>query len=220
MIQINAQKLTVEDGFILYEEDKVQTIDITLEPEVDLIKDRFESWLKNNYDINLNDKKLLFFDKKYMTANGVVIPKISATKLDLKFKVDETKKGMTKIKAFASLGYDNWLNENKYPAEFMAFRDVVYEFVENAIPKYYLNQVEQSKAQLAELQEEGQNLQADLEKVRNKIDKLQKENDELLIQIRNNQDKINITQARINFRSKEYYNVKKKLNNDNVIIER
>jgi len=179
-LSATGQKLSYNDGTIDYEGSTVQTIDVTLNPKVSTIKDKFEDWMDNNYDVDLDDKKLLFFSKDYMTANGVVIPQISQNKIDLKVKVDETNAGFTRLNVFASFGYDNWITEEEHPYEYAALRGIVYDFVSEYLPEYYLDRVKESEKNIANLSEKRNDMQEEVKDNQKEIEELKKDNEKLM----------------------------------------
>lgn len=208
---IQAQNLSYQDSSIEFEGDQVQTIDVLLSPQVNTIKDKFENWMDENYDVDLDGKKLLFFDKEFLTANGVVIPQISDKKIDLKVKVDETKAGLTKLNVFASFGYNNWITEEDHPYEYAALRSIVYNFISDYLPKYYYQKVDDSTKNLASLSEKRADLKDDVKENEEDINKLEKENKEILIKLKENQDKINRTKSELKRRNSEYKAVKNRV---------
>jgi len=207
----NAQSLSYFEGMVDYKGESIKTIDVILNPKVNTIKDKFEDWMDDNYDVDLDGKKLLFFNKEYLEANGVVISEVSDRKIDLKVKVDETTKGLTKLNVFASFGYNNWITEERNPSEFEALRGIVYDFVSEYLPEYYLEKVEESNEKLDDLSESRSNLKDEVKENQEDISKLEKENEELMAKLKANQEKIDKWNAKKNKRTKEYKSVRKKV---------
>ena len=212
---MTAQKLDYADGTIMYEDEKINTIDVTLDPKVSTIKDKFEDWMDDNYDVDLDGTKLLFFDADYMSANGVVIPEISDRKIDLKVKVDETTAGMTKLNMFASFGYDNWITEDKHPEEYAALRSIVNEFVRDYLPEYYLDQVEDAEEKVDDLKEDRDDLNDDMQDNEEKIKKLEAENRELTKKLKENQKLIDQSKSRLKAKNKDYKSIKSRVSDRN-----
>ena len=207
----NAQKLSYNDGTIEFENSTVQTIDVVLNPKVDIIKDKFGEWMDDNYDVDLDGKKLLFFDKELMTANGVVIPPISPNKIDLKVKIDETNAGYTKLNVFASFGYNNWITEKDNPLEFAALRGVVYDFVAEYLPEYYLEKIKESEEKISNLNEKQDDLIDEVKGNKEEIEKLEEENKELMMKLKENQSKLNESKMKMSQRNSEYKMAKRKV---------
>ena len=210
-LTINAQELSYSDGTITADGEVIETIDVRLDPNVETIKDKFSDWMDDKYDVNLDGKKLLFFDKDFLTANGVVIPRISDRKIDLKVKVDETETGITKLNVFASFGYNNWITTTNHPYEFEALREIVYEFVSEYLPDYYLNKVDATKEKISDLKDDKKDLKNDVADNEKRIADLKKENQELMEKLKINQKKLSQEQSTLKSRTKDFKSIKKRV---------
>ncbi|MDF1698375.1 MAG: hypothetical protein P1U56_21170 [Saprospiraceae bacterium] len=208
---ISAQTLSYSIGEIEYKEDVVKTIKITLDPKPETIKDVFEDWMDDYYNVDLDGKKFLFFDKKYLTAKGIVIPEISTRKIDLIVSVDETEMNSTKLDVFASFGYNNWIQPNEHYSEFAALEGIVYQFVADYLPEYYLDKVEDVREELTDLKDNESEMQEELVENKEDLEKLRMENAELLERLRQNQMKINSVQTRLKLNQKAYKSINKRI---------
>lgn len=209
----NAQLLTYSDGMIEYNNEMVKTINIKLDPKPGDVRSSFEKWMDNNYDVDLDGRSLLFFEKEYMSAKGVVIPEVSSRKIDVMVKVDETAANATTLHVFASFGYDNWITLDQYPVEFMALEEIVYEYVADFLPEYYKGKVENTRENLEDLNERKEDLSDDVKDNEEEIAKLKKENQELRVKMQENQKKINNAKAKLVKRDKELKSVKRRVKN-------
>lgn len=124
-----SQEVDYKDGKIMFDNEELETIEVKLTPNVATIRDKFSEWMNDHYDVNLDGKKLIFFKKDFMTAEGIIIPQISPRKIDLRIKVDETENGITTLHVFASYGYNNWITRENHPYAYDALRGIVYDFV-------------------------------------------------------------------------------------------
>jgi len=208
---LTAQNVKYLEGNIEYEDENLQTIEVKLTPSVSTIKDKFSDWMNDNYDVNLDGKKLLFFNKKFMTAEGIIIPQISPRKIDLRVRVDESNKGMTTLDVFASYGYNNWITPETHPYAYDALRGIVYDFVSDYLPKYYYEKVEESEKRIDKIQDDGKDLKNDLEDNKNEIDDLLKKNDELRRELEENKTKLKKANENLDKRENEYRKIKKKV---------
>ncbi len=206
-IALHAQEFTFNDSTIEYEDEMIQSIHVTLTPEVSTIKDKFEDWMDDNYEVDLDGKKLLFFNKDVMSAEGVVIPKITSTKIDLHVKVDETQNGKTDLNVFASLGYNNWLSESEYPYEYMQLKEIVQEFITEYLPKYYLNDVDEKKEKLKDLNNKAEDLDQEMASNIVEIEKLKKENIELMKKMQSNQKQIRKSESQLKLSKSKFEKV-------------
>jgi len=174
------QVLAYNNTYLQYEEEQVQSVEVILRPGVELIEDKFNDWLKENHDVKLDQKKFIFFDKEYLTANEVIIPKISDRKIDLKVKVQSTTNDKTQLNIFASFGYNNWVSESNYPKEFAALEELTYAFVKKYLPKYYNEEIENKQSQIRELIKDNEKIQEDINANKEEMTNLEKTNEELL----------------------------------------
>ena len=212
-MSLSAQILTYSDGKLNVEGEMVHTINIKLDPKPETVRNSFENWMDDKYDVDLDGKKLLFFEKEYMSAKGVVIPEVSSRKIDLMVKVDESKSNSTTLHVFASFGYNNWITTNEYPYEFAALEGIVYDYVSEYLPNYYLEKVEKTKDALEELSENRVDLKDDMKDNNEEIEKLKSENAELMKKLKENQKKISSTKSRLIQRNKDFKSINKRVKN-------
>lgn len=212
-MSMNAQILTYSDGQIMYEDESIKTINITLDPQPKTVRSSFENWMDDKYDVDLDGKTLLFFDKEFMKAQGVVIPEISQRKIDLLVKVDETQTNATTLHVFASFGYNNWITLEDNPIEFLALESIVYDYVSDYLPEYYMDKVDNTEEALTDLNEDRVDLKSDVEDNEAEIAKLKKENNELMMKLKENQKKINSTKSKLTKRNKDYQSIRNRVKN-------
>ncbi len=203
-ITSNSQTLVHHDAMISIDGEMVQTIEIKLDPKKETVKDNFAEWIEDNYSVDLDDRKWLFFDKEFLSAEGVVVPTISNRKIDLKAKVRESEKGITTMNVFASFGYNNWITDRDHPSEFAALRGIVYEFVEEYLPEYYIEQIEDQKDKVKDLTNTQEDYQKDFVDNQKKIEDLRAENEELSMKLRENQRKINMAKYSLKTKNQAY----------------
>jgi len=205
------QVVDFSDGMVTYEDEEIKTIDVLLNPKVETIKDKFDDWMDDNYEVNLDGKKLLFFNKEYMSANGVNVPQISSKKIDLLVKVDESNNENTLLQVFASFGYDNWITEEDHPYEYAALRGIVIDFVQDYLPEYYFNKIQDTEEEIAKIKDKKEKLSEDMADNDEEITKLLKENRDLMDKIKSNQDRLKKAKQKLNTRNSEYKTIKKKI---------
>jgi len=209
--QISAQTVKYTDGKIMYEGEELQTIDVLLSPKVSTIKDKFETWMDKHYDVDLAGKKLLFFDKEFMTANGVIIPQISEKKIDLKVKVAEVNDKDTRLHVFASYGYNNWITPEDHPQAFKALKVIVHDFVADYLPEYYYDKVEKTRDNIEDITQENVELKEDIKKKEDKIAALKKDIQDLSKKIESNEEMITSENKKLKDQKKDYKNIKERV---------
>jgi len=208
---LTAQKVEYGEGKIMYDGEQIQTIDVILNPSVSTIKDKFSDWIDDNFDVNLDGKKLLFFNREFLTAEGVIIPQVSTKKIDLHVKVDETQKGNTILHVFASYGYNNWITSELHSYAYDSLKGIVYDFVSDYLPEYYYERIEQSQENIEDLEEDNEDIEKDLADNKKEIDDILKKNEELRSELEENKSKLKKANERLNTRQNEYQKVKKKV---------
>jgi len=210
-VSTNAQTVEYSSGSINYEDENISTIEVTLSPKVSVIKDKFSDWMNDHYDVNLDGKKLLFFNKEFMTAEGVIIPQISNRKIDLKVKVLDADSENSKLHVFASYGYNNWITEENHPYAFTALQEIVYDFVSEYLPEYYYERIVDTENRIDNIKDDNNDIADDLTNNKEEIEKLMKENDDLRKALEVNKSKLKKASKNLTVRKTEYEVVKKKV---------
>jgi hypothetical protein len=210
---VEAQSLSYSIGQIEFEEEMVTTIRVKMEPKPETIKDSFEDWMDDKYDVDLDGKSLLFFDKKFMTAKGVTINEISPKKIDLLVKVNESNSENTTLDVFASFGYNNWITPETHLSEFISLENIVSDFIAEYLPQYYLEKMVETEEKLVDLKEDNNELNEQVKDNMEELAELKKENDELITKIRENQKRINNTKNKLSTEKKQFKTIKKKIQN-------
>lgn len=207
---LSAQKVKYKDGNIMYDGEKLKTIEVKLTPNVSTVKDKFSDWMNDHYDVCLDGKKMLFFDKEFMTAEGVVIPQISSRKIDLRVKVDEIKEN-TILHVFASYGYNNWITPNEHPYAYDALKGIVYDFVSDYLPEYYYERVEESQENIANIKDDKKDIEGDITSNKKEIEELLKRNDDLRRELEQNKSELKKANIKLDTRENEYKKIKKRV---------
>lgn len=207
----NTQMLSYADALVEYDGQMVSTINVTLDPKPEQVRNSFESWMDDNYDVDLNGRTLLFFERDVMKAQGVVIPLVSDRRIDLMVMVDENSDKATNLHVFASFGYDNWITLERYPAEFVALENIVYEYVSTYLPEYYQEKVSEAEEVLIDLKDDRMDLKEEVEENKEEIEELMQENEDLMMKLRDNQKKISLHKSKLNSRSDDYKIMKKRV---------
>lgn len=208
---VMAQTFQFGDTHIEYKEDTIDAVRVKLDPPPKTIKDQLEDWMNDNYDVNLDGKTLLFFEKEYMTAKGVHVPKISDKKIDLYVKTDETNDEHTVLYVFSSFGYNSWIENHSNPKEFKSMKKIVDQFVSGYLPEYYNNRIEETRDELEDLTDDKEDLQESIADNNEEISELKKDNEELEKELKELNDKIKKQESQLGQQKKEYQNIKKKV---------
>jgi len=212
IISLSAQTLSYTDDYITYDDQHIQTVAATLEPDVSTIKDKFEDWMNDNYNVDLDGKKLLFFNKDVMTAENVVIPQVSDYMIQLNVKVDETHKGKTRLYVFAKKMNGVYISQSTDEQAFSGLKGIVHEFIADYLPEYYMEQIEDTKDDLGNLNDDINDMEDKIKKNEEKIIDIKKENKELREKIDSKNRDIKKTESELKTDKKEFKTIKKKVN--------
>ena len=174
----------------------------------------------DKYDVNLDGKKLLFFNKEYMTAEGVVIPQISPRKMDLRVKVDESEKGNTVLHVFAAYGYNNWITPEDHPYAYDSLKGIVYDFVSEYLPEYYYERIEETEENIEDLKADNNDIEKDLAKNKEDIDEGLAKIDELERELEAHRESNTLTEEEVIDIKEDILKVKKEILDDQGDIKR
>ena len=206
-----AQTLKYSNDFIDFEDQNIQTVTATLEPDVSTIKDKFEDWMNDNYNVDLDGKKLLFFNKDVMSADDVIIAKVSNKKLKLSARVDESAKGKTRLHVFAKPADGPYFNKIDNPIAFRGLNEIVHEFVAEYLQEYYMERIEDSEDNMKDLVENKEDMENKIEKNEKKIKDLQNENRELREKIAEASSDIKDSESNLKTKNAELQAINKKI---------
>ena len=210
---LNSQVYDFIKGTIEHEGAIVQSIQFNLDPKPDLLESKFQSWIDDNYKVDMDDKKLIFFDQDVLEAKGVTIPSVSKRQMDLYVRIDKNQSNASSMHIYASWGYNNWISENNDPLVYSNLKNIAFEFIEEYLPEYYLNAVDNTKENLAELIAETEQLEAEVEGQKLEIEKMIEENNEKMSLILSNKQKIYEAQKKLDTKIEKYNSVQEKINN-------
>lgn len=210
---LNSQVYDFTKGTIEHEGAIVQSIQFNLDPKPDLLESKFQTWIDDNYNVDLDDKKLIFFDKDVLEAKGVTIPSVSKRQMDLYVRIDKNQSNASSMHIYASWGYNNWISEKHDPLVYSNLKNIAFEFIEEYLPEYYLNAVDNTREDLVDLIAETEQLEAEVEEQKLEIEKLIEENNEKMSLILMNKQKIYEAQKKLDIKIDKYNKVQDKINN-------
>lgn len=173
----SAQTLVITNSTANYEEKNYQAVKVIMEPAPKKTKKAFKNWMDDKYDVDLKGMGW-FSNSDVLNAEKIKLPKISKRTMDFYVKVIE-KEAQTELFVFAALGYDIPLDPVSYPNEFNRLHDLTVEFLNEYLPEYYKNKVEESQDDLADIVENKSDLKDDINDNMKTIEDLRKENKDL-----------------------------------------
>lgn len=175
-LSINAQRLIINEAVCTTDDVNQAGIEVIMEPEAKTIKKAIKNWMDDHYDVNLKGMGL-FSNKEVLTADKIQIDAISSKQLDLKVQVVEDGSN-TKMCLFGSFGYDFPISPTHYPVAYRQMRSLTLDFLDEFLPNWYLNRIEETQEVVGDLGKERKELVEDIEKNKEEIEELKEENEE------------------------------------------
>lgn len=177
----DAQTVTLGTSEMTLDSMEIDAAHLIAYGEEDDIIDAFDKWLKKNYDINIDRKKLLFIDRKLITTEDVSIPVLSDKKINLYVRSTQHSSDQAELK----IGARNFINGN--PVESTQALQEMQMLLLNFASEYL---VEHHRDILSDSQDHYDDLNKDIRKAEDKIsnnhkkiDKLQREIEDLAKEI-------------------------------------
>lgn len=186
-----AQKLFISDSTLTYDSQERASVEVRLEPNPKVVKENFQNWMKEKYDVKLDGFGFLT-NKDVLIAEKASLPQISDKQLDFFLRVVE-EEAYTRMSVFGSLGYDIHLTPEGYPRSYQAMKGMVLDFLNEFLPIWYEDQVSETQEILGDLEKEREKLQEEIVENTEEIEELTNENVELKSAVEDTQEQINKT---------------------------
>lgn len=174
---ILSQNLILQNTETEYKKNTYPCIEVVIEPNPEEVKDAWEDFIKDNYDVKMKGNGL-FTDKDVLHAEQVKFDVVSNKEMDFYTRIVEDDK-RTKICVFGSFGYDIPVSKKEYPNEFEAMEAVTKRFLKDYLPGYYNEWIDIAQDKLTGLQDDQKDMKSKIEKNKKDIEKLTEENKEL-----------------------------------------
>ncbi|MCF6364719.1 MAG: hypothetical protein L3J35_00805 [Bacteroidales bacterium] len=189
----SSQIYSISDGTGVVNDMARPCISITFEPSA---KDAAKAWkdfLKKKYDFKLKSDK-----KDDLKAEEAMFPAVTSRTMDFFTKFEKNKDdNTTTMNVFISYGYDIFLNKADNPSEHSALMTIMKEFSLEFLREHYNKGLEELNAALAKIEKnksktisENENLANTIEKNKQTIIDLTKENEEKTALIETNKKTI------------------------------
>lgn len=206
---LSAQKLSITDGIITYDDQDRPCIVVQIEPDTKDVKDAIKDWMDDEKDVKLRGFGFLV-NKDVLTAKEIKLPEISPNEMDFYVEVLE-KEEITEMKVFGSFGYNIHISKAKYPTEYRALKNMTLDFLSNYLPEYYKNKIEDTQELLSDLKEERENLKEDIEENSEEIVELKEENIELNGEVSDKNIKVEKTSIKLQEQKTKLKKINEKL---------
>ena len=156
---------------------------VNIDPEPKTLKKAWAKFLRKEYHVKMKGTGL-FNNNDLLYSKEVSIVQLSAKQMDFYTQILEDENG-SEMKVFVSLGYDIYLNEVDYPAEFQVLNDILVSFLKQYLTEYYEKDIEDSARRVKKLKKEIASLEANKKRNTEMIEKLTKDIENLNKDIEN-----------------------------------
>lgn len=170
-----AQKLNVSDTTIQHDGLERACIVVLMDPDVKTIKGQIQNWLRSEHKVRLKGFGFLA-NADVLIAEKVSLSQISTKQMD--FFVRVLQRGdYSEMCVFASLGYNIHITPEDYPSEYGEMKKLVFDFLDDFLPTWYQEQLEETQKLIEDLQKEQSKLTANITRNEKEIEKLTKQNE-------------------------------------------
>lgn len=174
---VNAQVLNVSNETIIHDGKERSAVKVTIAPDSKDVKKSFKDFMDDQYGVKVEGIGFLK-NKEVVYTEPTVISAVSTQPMELFAKVTENGK-QTNMYVFGQVGYNNQITPTSNWTEYSAMKDLTVDFLNKLLPNYYQDIVEDQKDEVADLEDDRDDMRKKLDKNKDKIAELQKENREL-----------------------------------------
>jgi hypothetical protein len=189
------------------------SVKVILKPDSKTVKKAYKNWMEDNHDVDvdgfgfLKNKDVLKIEKSKL--NG-----ISDNKMDLYARIID-KGDYTEMNVFGSFGYDLHLDPVTYPHEYRRMKAIIYAFLNDFLPGYYEEIVEDTAELIGDIQEDKSDANEQMSDNRDEIEKLKKENAELTNKIKDYESKLAVAKTELDNQKEEKKKIEKLITDSN-----
>lgn len=174
---VQAQNLSIEYQQVSYEDTDFPAVHVVLHPSPNKVKQAFKDFMKDKYDVKMKGIGFLS-NKDVLSAEQVNISAITDKTIDFRAKIVEDN-DQTHLDIFGSFGYDLSISKEDYPTAYRNMRNIVLEFINEFLPNYYQERIDQTQEQISDLNKDIEGYEQDYQNNLDKITKLKKDNEDL-----------------------------------------
>jgi len=174
---VNAQILNVSNETIIHDGKERSAVKVTIAPDSKDVKKSFKDFMDDQYDVKIEGIGFLKNKEVVYTEPAVIAP-ISTKQMELFAKVTENGT-QTNMYVFGQIGYNNQITPISNWREYHAMKDLTVDFLNKLLPNYYQDIVEDQRDEVADLEDDRDDMRKKMDKNKDKIAELQKENLEL-----------------------------------------
>lgn len=195
--------------FIDFDEAQRPCLQVNLDPEPKELKYAWRDYLKDNYDFKLKGIGFLS-NRDLLSAEKVTINQISSKVIDFYTHIVEDENG-SEMKVFARHGYDIFINQENYPNEYLAIREILDSFMKYYLPKYYQEGLSETEKRMKELTNERNDLEEEIKDNADDISKLKEEIEDKEEKLKSNKQALEETAIKLKERKEKLKRIRTKL---------
>jgi len=185
---IYGQTLNISNTTIFDDSKERSAIKVAIAPETKSVKKAFKNFMDDRYNVSIEGIGFLK-NKDVLYTEPMIISPISPEVMKLYNKVVK-ENGQTVMYVYGQLGYNNQITPYANATEYAALKDLTVEFLNDLLPDYYKEIVEEQREEIVDLEDDRDDMQKQISKNKDEIAKLQKENEELEQKLVVNETKI------------------------------
>lgn len=206
-----AQSIQPSAGTIVHNDAPRPCLVVNVDPEPKTLKNAWKDFLQGNYDFKLKGIGFLS-NKDLLTAEQVVVEQISLKEMNFYTHVVEDDNG-SEMKVFAAFGYDLYVDSMDTPAEYNKMKAILERFLDDYLPKYHQELVEETTKTVKTLREEQEDLKKDIKEDEEEIEALTEELETLSNNLQENKEKLKTAEQKLENRKAKLDRVVKQYNN-------
>lgn len=185
---LQAQVLNISNKIIVHDSKERNAIKVLIAPESKSVKKSFKDFMDDTHNIDIEGISFLK-NKDVLYTEPTIINPISSEVMRLYAKVVE-ENGQTAMYVFGQLGSNEQITPYGHYTEFGAMKNLTVDFLNDLLPDYYKDIVEDQRDAISDLEEDRDDMRKKISKNKDKIAELQKENEELEQQLVQNKTKL------------------------------
>jgi len=211
--QSNAQTLNISNETIIHDSKERSAVKVMIAPDTKDVKKKFKDFMDDRYNVDVEGIGFLK-NKDVVYTDPTVIAPISNQQMKLYARV-VGENGQTAMYVFGQLGYNNQITPTSNWTEYNGMKDLTVEFLEQILPNYYKDIVDDQKDEVADLKDDRDDMVKKMNKNKEKITELQQENDELEAKIAETEARLEQSVDRLAEKRATLKKVNKKLDKTN-----
>lgn len=146
---VSAQTYVIDTSNLNFESKPRECLSSVIDPKSKAIKKAFKRYMKKSYGIKMKGVGFLT-NKDVLKAKDVMCGTISAKRMNIYCQVIQTPKN-SQMSFFGSFGYDIFIENTAYPAEFKQMRIIMNSFLMQYLNEYYSEEIQSTATNIKTL---------------------------------------------------------------------